>query len=124
MQYIIDKYKNKYLFFSFDFCQVEDIIIERESPNENLGQVLFGERIRPSKYSVSKHFFFIYTQQVPSINCIGTKHNYILLYIRKLRNVYDSLNNIYRKVPGLKKTVNINCNLNTYYRLQSNHSKN
>lgn len=33
---------------SFDFC----IGSEDESPVENLGQVLFGERIRPSPYKV------------------------------------------------------------------------
>ncbi|VDO14591.1 unnamed protein product [Brugia timori] len=32
----------------FDFC----IGSENESPVENLGQVLFGERIRPSPYKV------------------------------------------------------------------------
>ncbi|KAK6035054.1 hypothetical protein COOONC_27445 [Cooperia oncophora] len=37
-----------YLLFSFDFC----IGSEEESPVENLGQVLFGERIRPSPYKV------------------------------------------------------------------------
>jgi transmembrane 9 superfamily protein 2/4 len=35
--------------FSFDFCKVED---KTTSPVENLGQVVFGERIRPSKYKV------------------------------------------------------------------------
>lgn len=35
-------------FFSFDFC----VGSENESPVENLGQVLFGERIRPSPYQV------------------------------------------------------------------------
>lgn len=33
---------------SFDFCTVED----GQSPVENLGQVVFGERIRPSPYKV------------------------------------------------------------------------
>lgn len=33
---------------SFDFCGVTD----ERSPVENLGQVLFGERIRPSPYKV------------------------------------------------------------------------
>ncbi len=35
--------------YSFDFC----VIDESESPVENLGQVVFGERIRPSPYNVS-----------------------------------------------------------------------
>ncbi len=34
--------------FSFDFCTISD----EPSPVENLGQVLFGERIRPSPYKV------------------------------------------------------------------------
>jgi hypothetical protein len=34
--------------YSFDFC----VGSEDESPVENLGQVLFGERIRPSPYKV------------------------------------------------------------------------
>ncbi|CAI2357920.1 unnamed protein product [Caenorhabditis sp. 36 PRJEB53466] len=37
-----------YEYHSFDFCTVN----EDESPVENLGQVLFGERIRPSPYKV------------------------------------------------------------------------
>jgi transmembrane 9 superfamily protein 2/4 len=37
-----------YEYHSFDFC----IGSEDESPVENLGQVLFGERIRPSPYQV------------------------------------------------------------------------
>ncbi|VDN01186.1 unnamed protein product [Thelazia callipaeda] len=36
-------------YHSFDFC----IGSEKESPVENLGQVLFGERIRPSPYKIS-----------------------------------------------------------------------
>uniref|UniRef100_A0A1I8EFH8 Transmembrane 9 superfamily member n=1 Tax=Wuchereria bancrofti TaxID=6293 RepID=A0A1I8EFH8_WUCBA len=36
-------------YHSFDFC----IGSENESPVENLGQVLFGERIRPSPYEIS-----------------------------------------------------------------------
>lgn len=36
-------------YHSFDFC----IGSENESPVENLGQVLFGERIRPSPYKIS-----------------------------------------------------------------------
>ncbi len=40
--------KKKISFFSFDFCSVDG----ERSPVENLGQVLFGERIRPSPYKV------------------------------------------------------------------------
>uniref|UniRef100_A0A914VY30 Transmembrane 9 superfamily member n=2 Tax=Plectus sambesii TaxID=2011161 RepID=A0A914VY30_9BILA len=36
-------------YHSFDFC----VGSEADSPVENLGQVLFGERIRPSPYSIS-----------------------------------------------------------------------
>ena len=43
--------------FSFDFCQVEDAldegkIVKDSDPVENLGQVLFGERLRASAYNV------------------------------------------------------------------------
>jgi hypothetical protein len=34
--------------YSFDFCRASD----ETSPVENLGQVVFGERIRPSPYKV------------------------------------------------------------------------
>ena len=34
--------------FSFDFCQAD----ESNAPSENLGQVVFGERIRPSPYKI------------------------------------------------------------------------
>ncbi len=40
--------QQKKFFFSFDFCSVDG----ERSPVENLGQVLFGERIRPSPYKV------------------------------------------------------------------------
>jgi transmembrane 9 superfamily protein 2/4 len=36
-----------YEYTSFDFCKPKD---EESSPTENLGQVVFGERIRPSVY--------------------------------------------------------------------------
>jgi transmembrane 9 superfamily protein 2/4 len=36
---------------AFDFCQADDDQLKKESPAENLGQVLFGERIRPSPYN-------------------------------------------------------------------------
>ena len=35
--------------FSFDFCSAG----EENAPSENLGQVVFGERIRASPYKVS-----------------------------------------------------------------------
>lgn len=38
-----------YEYSHFDFCQAE----EDESPVENLGQVVFGERIRGSPYNIS-----------------------------------------------------------------------
>lgn len=38
-----------YEYSHFDFCQAS----EEESPVENLGQVVFGERIRPSPYNIS-----------------------------------------------------------------------
>lgn len=38
-----------YEYHSFDFC----VANEDESPVENLGQVLFGERIRPSPYQIT-----------------------------------------------------------------------
>ncbi|XP_050438800.1 transmembrane 9 superfamily member 2 [Adelges cooleyi] len=38
-----------YEYHYFDFCTSD----ESKSPTENLGQVLFGERIRPSKYEIS-----------------------------------------------------------------------
>ena len=37
--------------FSFDFCQASE---DEKSPSENLGQVVFGERIRPSPYKVNR----------------------------------------------------------------------
>ena len=37
-----------YVYFSFDFCEAKD----DHAPAENLGQVVFGERIRPSPYKL------------------------------------------------------------------------
>jgi hypothetical protein len=45
--------KKQFSIFSFDFCYVADEL----SPVENLGQVLFGERIRPSPYKVCSSFY-------------------------------------------------------------------
>ncbi|CAG2100297.1 unnamed protein product, partial [Medioppia subpectinata] len=39
-----------YEYSHFDFCQPPDV---SDSPVENLGQVVFGERIRPSPYNIS-----------------------------------------------------------------------
>ncbi|EDO38363.1 predicted protein [Nematostella vectensis] len=39
-----------YEYSSFDFCLAKD---SKSSPSENLGQVVFGERIRPSAYNLS-----------------------------------------------------------------------
>lgn len=38
-----------YEYHHFDFCQVD----EKDAPHENLGQVVFGERIRPSPYKIT-----------------------------------------------------------------------
>ncbi|XP_014485207.1 PREDICTED: transmembrane 9 superfamily member 2 isoform X1 [Dinoponera quadriceps] len=43
-----EKYVIPYEYSHFDFCTVED----GQSPVENLGQVVFGERIRPSPYTL------------------------------------------------------------------------
>jgi transmembrane 9 superfamily protein 2/4 len=40
-----------YEYRKFDFCQYSGAL---SSPTENLGQVVFGERIRPSPYNVSR----------------------------------------------------------------------
>ncbi|XP_076749997.1 transmembrane 9 superfamily protein member 2 isoform X1 [Xylocopa sonorina] len=45
-----EKYVIPYEYHHFDFCISED---ESQSPVENLGQVVFGERIRPSPYKLS-----------------------------------------------------------------------
>ena len=37
------------MFFSFDFCLPND---DSKAPVENLGQVVFGERIQPSPYKI------------------------------------------------------------------------
>jgi len=39
-------------FVSFDFCTPPKEEVWKNSPAENLGQVVFGERIRPSIYKV------------------------------------------------------------------------
>ncbi|XP_076645758.1 transmembrane 9 superfamily protein member 2 [Halictus rubicundus] len=44
-----EKYVIPYEYHHFDFCASD----ESQSPVENLGQVVFGERIRPSPYKIS-----------------------------------------------------------------------
>lgn len=44
---MLEFYKSVF-FHRFDFCQAEG----GKRPSENLGQVLFGERIEPSPYKV------------------------------------------------------------------------
>ena len=39
-----------YEYSHFDFCKADG---DEKSPSENLGQVVFGERIRPSPYKVT-----------------------------------------------------------------------
>ena len=39
-----------YFHHSFDFCQAP---VDKSAPAENLGQVVFGERIRPSPYEIN-----------------------------------------------------------------------
>lgn len=39
------------IFYSFDFCQVESGMADKNPP-ENLGQVVFGERLRASPYII------------------------------------------------------------------------
>ena len=41
-----------YEYSKFDFCPLPDNSADRD-PSENLGQVLFGERLRASAYQVS-----------------------------------------------------------------------
>ena len=43
------------LLFSFDFCEPDDESKDKD-PVENLGQVVFGERLRASGYDVSCEF--------------------------------------------------------------------
>ena len=53
----------RYIFYcSFDFCTSD----ESNSPVENLGQVVFGERIRPSPYNVRSYKLF-YSESKPHI---------------------------------------------------------
>ena len=43
-----------YEYHSFDVCTLDSDQEKKLSPSENLGQVLFGERIRASPYNVRK----------------------------------------------------------------------
>lgn len=54
--------------FRFDFCTKD----ESTGPSENLGQVVFGERIRLSSYKVSIDSWFIFTRAL----CFMTYHLY------------------------------------------------
>lgn len=45
------------LFPRFDFCQAS----EGKRPSENLGQVLFGERIEPSPYKVCIQGYMLFS---------------------------------------------------------------
>ena len=44
-----------YEYHSFDVCTLPPEDEKKLSPSENLGQVVFGERIRPSPYKVGIH---------------------------------------------------------------------
>ena len=50
-----------YEYHSFDVCKLEVAEEKKLSPSENLGQVVFGERIRPSPYKVIIHNTSLYT---------------------------------------------------------------
>ncbi|CAF0765591.1 unnamed protein product [Rotaria sordida] len=54
-----------YEYSYFDFCTV----IDEPSPVENLGQVLFGERIRPSPYKASFNFVFFLFKFLKNVDC-------------------------------------------------------
>ncbi len=70
---------NYYYLNSFDFCTAD----EDSSPVENLGQVVFGERIRPSPYQVS-----LQIQQSPCVLTLNveftTSHKRALILISYL----------------------------------------
>ncbi|XP_064393741.1 transmembrane 9 superfamily member 2-like [Halichondria panicea] len=59
-----------YDYTKFDFCQVEDAIgiVKDSDPVENLGQVLFGERLRASAYNLS----FARNESKPRVLCTKT----------------------------------------------------
>ena len=48
-----------YEYHSFDVCTLDSDQEKKLSPSENLGQVLFGERIRASPYNVWTELFNI-----------------------------------------------------------------
>lgn len=49
-------------FHHFDFCPID----ENNSPVENLGQVVFGERIRPGPYKIE----FMKNVKCAKVSCI------------------------------------------------------
>lgn len=53
-----------YEYHHFDFCPID----ETNSPVENLGQVVFGERIRPAPYKIE----FMKEVQCQKVSCDGT----------------------------------------------------
>lgn len=72
-----------YEYHHFDFCQVD----ESDSPMENLGQVVFGERIRPGPYKINflekvqcAKVMFPESLQIPIKNChCFLFYNYLLV---------------------------------------------
>lgn len=53
-------------FHHFDFCPID----ENNSPVENLGQVVFGERIRPGPYKIE----FMKNVKCAKVSCIFINH--------------------------------------------------
>ncbi|CAF0769869.1 unnamed protein product [Rotaria sp. Silwood1] len=67
-----------YEYAYFDFCTV----IDEPSPVENLGQVLFGERIRPSPYKASFNFF-LYKFNIDTFTATDVKQQKYLKRLMK-----------------------------------------
>ncbi|XP_018569318.1 transmembrane 9 superfamily member 2 [Anoplophora glabripennis] len=70
-----------YEYNHFDFCSPDD---DSKSPVENLGQVVFGERIRPSPYKIK----FMKNESCVSVckksySGANAKHNLLLSVLRK-----------------------------------------
>lgn len=59
-----------YEYHHFDFCPIN----EENSPVENLGQVVFGERIRPGPYKI---------EFLKDVKCQKVKHVHI--YVVRIR---------------------------------------
>lgn len=64
-----------YEYHHFDFCTVN----EQNSPVENLGQVVFGERIRPSPYKIE----FLKDVECETVSLIFTEFFIFLWRISK-----------------------------------------